>query len=114
MNPAPRQEPCIVRTLNGVVTLDNGLQFTQPIHGGFPFPQICESPMRNTTETSRVALRAEPNPKLWVRPWRASATDDFQTVASKILAVARKFTGDEKLNIIAPVPKMKLDERCVN
>ncbi|KAJ6618103.1 hypothetical protein B0H10DRAFT_1947729 [Mycena sp. CBHHK59/15] len=111
VHPATRREPCAIRTNNGVITLDNRQQFTQPPDGGFPHTQICESIWRNMSDASHVANCAESDPKVWARPYRASVTDNLQAVSTKILAVVRKITGDQKLNIIAPIAKTKLDKR---
>ncbi|KAF7350110.1 hypothetical protein MVEN_01313100 [Mycena venus] len=64
----------------------------RPPSGGFPIPQMVESVWRNTTEASRVALRAEKGPKIWTRTYRGSARDDLQAVAAKIVAAARKMS----------------------
>ncbi|KAF7334075.1 hypothetical protein MVEN_02313100 [Mycena venus] len=110
-NPTPRPAPQIISEVNGVTTLDNGQQYTTPPAGGFPIPQMAESVWRNTTEASRVALRAEKGPKIWTRIYRGSARDDLQAVAAKIVTAARKLTGDDRINIIAPIEKAPLDER---
>ncbi|KAJ7859064.1 hypothetical protein B0H14DRAFT_3446904 [Mycena olivaceomarginata] len=94
-NPPPRIAPQIVSEVNGVTTLDNdGGVRLEKHHGSEP-----------------VALRAEKGPKIWTRIYRGSARDDLQAVAAKIVAAARKLTGDDRINIIAPIEKAPLDER---
>ncbi|KAF7372148.1 hypothetical protein MVEN_00073800 [Mycena venus] len=110
-SPTPRAAPQIVSEVNGVTTLDNGQQYTTPPAGGFPILQMAESVWRNTTEASQVTLHAEKDPKIWTRVYRGSARDDLQAVAAKIVAAARRLTGDDCIDIIAPIEKAPLDER---
>ncbi|KAJ7431753.1 hypothetical protein B0H11DRAFT_841536 [Mycena galericulata] len=109
--PPPRTLPSIVRTYNGVTTLDNGQQYTHPPVGGFPNAHLTESVWRNTTDFSRLENKAEPGPKAWARPYRGSALQDLQATCATLTAVIRKLTGHPNIKAIAPVPKAKLDER---
>ncbi|KAF7372285.1 hypothetical protein MVEN_00088200 [Mycena venus] len=100
-NPPPRLAPQILSEVNGVTTLDNDQQYTTPPVWWFP----------HTADASRVALRTEKGPKIWTRTSRGSARDDLQAIAAKIVATARKMSGDDRINIIAPIEKAPLDER---
>ncbi|KAG1734360.1 hypothetical protein EDD22DRAFT_960105 [Suillus occidentalis] len=58
-------------TVNGVITLQNGLKITAPPIGGFPSPQLGQWPQKA-------------GPKAWVRTFRAKFEDNTQMMNIKI------------------------------
>ncbi|KAG1789815.1 uncharacterized protein HD556DRAFT_1311014 [Suillus plorans] len=101
-------------TVNGVITLHNGLKITAPPTGGFPSPQLGQSVWRNVAPALRERWPQKAGPKPWVRTFRAKYEDNMQMTNIKmrnLIALTIGETAAAPLLLSTPSAEGDLYER---
>ncbi|KAJ7791593.1 hypothetical protein B0H14DRAFT_2624836 [Mycena olivaceomarginata] len=70
--------------IQGVTQLPNGQQYTTPPEGGFPKIHMLESPLRNTSDHTRLAWAAVTGPKFFVRVYHAHHEANARETVGKL------------------------------
>lgn len=101
-------------TVNGVLTLNNGLKITAPPASGFPSPQLGQSVWRNVALSLRDKWPQKEGPKAWAQTFRAQYEDNAQMTNIKMRNLIAQVIGEaaaSSLLISTPSVEEDLYER---
>ncbi|KAJ7782179.1 hypothetical protein B0H14DRAFT_2630824 [Mycena olivaceomarginata] len=97
--------------IQGVTQLTNGQQLTTPPEGGFPAIHMLESPLRNTSDHTRLAWAAVKGPKFFVRVYCAHYEANARETVGKLHYVIPRIVVAPPLRISPPIERESLQER---
>ncbi|KAJ7802285.1 hypothetical protein B0H14DRAFT_3488594 [Mycena olivaceomarginata] len=97
--------------IQGVTQLPNGQQYTTPPEGGFPEIHMLESPLRNTSDHTRLAWAAVTGPKFFVRVYRTHHEANARETVGKLHYVIPRIVVAPALRISPPIERESLQER---
>lgn len=82
------------------------LEVTPRPPSGFPIPQLGDSMTRRLDPLLRTAWAGKPDPKAWVRAWRAKFEPDAEATYSKLKNLIHKVVGrDAATSLVISTPQ---------